>query len=364
MGKKAIFIAATGQNVGKTTICLGAIAGFKRYFSRVGFIKPVGQQHVRLTTGELVDKDVILFKEYFHLPYTYKNMSPVILDRGFTRRYLDGQVSSQSLLQSIRYGFSVIHEESDFTLIEGTGHTGVGSLVGLSNALVAHELSTQVVILAKGGLGSCFDELALNRALCLQHGVKIIGVILNRVLDDKRDMILDYMTKALKRWDIPLIGAIPYDRFLNTPSMRDFETLFKTTLLSGDQFHYYHFEQMRLAAGSVEAFVALTRPNQLIVTPASREDIIDALLELHLSLPSPLHGLILTSQHAPSLQLVKRLRAAGIPSLYVPLPTFEVMEMIHSFTAKIRQEDTEKVEKAIHLVTHHLDFKSLMQAPD
>jgi len=48
MGRKAIFIAATGQNVGKTTICLGLPAGLRKRFSRVGFIKPVGQQHVEV----------------------------------------------------------------------------------------------------------------------------------------------------------------------------------------------------------------------------------------------------------------------------------------------------------------------------
>jgi hypothetical protein len=44
-----------------------------------------------------------------------------------------------------------------------TGHVGVGSIVGLSNARVAQELGLGMVLVANGGLGSAFDELELNR---------------------------------------------------------------------------------------------------------------------------------------------------------------------------------------------------------
>ncbi|MBS0623194.1 MAG: AAA family ATPase [Verrucomicrobia bacterium] len=366
MSKKAIFIAATGQNVGKTTICLGAIAGCQRYFSKVGFMKPVGQQHIRTEDGRRVDKDVVLFKEHFHLPHAYQHMSPVIFPQGFTRQYLDGEIHRSDLITNIQEGFHHISTTSDFIIVEGTGHVGVGSIVELCNAYVARQLDLSLILISKGGLGSSFDELAINRALCEQYGVKIAGVILNRVLEDKRDMVIEYMQKALKRWNIPLIGAIPYDPFLSIPSMQDFESLFKTTLLSGEQFHYCHFHHMRLAAGSVETFLALTEPNQLIVTPASREDLILALIRFKEQQHTlqPAYGFILTSQHAPSRSLIEHLRQAQIPALYVPLPTFEAMVMINSFTAKIRKEDTQKVEQAIHLVTRYLDFQALMQAPD
>lgn len=62
MGKKrAIFVAATAQHVGKTTTCLGIVSGLQKRFQRVGFIKPVGQQHVPVDSSLSVDKDVVLF---------------------------------------------------------------------------------------------------------------------------------------------------------------------------------------------------------------------------------------------------------------------------------------------------------------
>ena len=93
----------------------------------------------------------------------------------------------------------------------------------MNNAQVAALLKLPVILVAPGGVGSSFDQLALNKAVCDKYGVRIAGVILNRVLPDKREMITTYMTRALSRWNIPLIGCIPYDSFLSEPSMKDFE---------------------------------------------------------------------------------------------------------------------------------------------
>ena len=43
---KKIFIAATMQNDGKTTVSLGLIAALKKRFERIGFIKPIGQRYL------------------------------------------------------------------------------------------------------------------------------------------------------------------------------------------------------------------------------------------------------------------------------------------------------------------------------
>ena len=355
MEKKGIFIAATGQNVGKTTVCLGMIALLKKRFPRLGFMKPVGQQHLKVKGGLLVDKDVVLFKEHFDLLDDYAHMSPVIFPRGFTRSYLDKKISTKELEERIHCGFEKISEKSDFTIVEGTGHVGVGSITDLNNAQVAKQLGLDCVIIAKGGLGSSFDELAMNKCLCDRRGVKISGVILNRVIDEKREMITTYMEKALKRWDIPLIGAIPYNQLLSTPSMEDFEKLFDTKMLSGERYHYRHFSHPRLVATSVPTFIEMTEPDQLLVTPATREDIVYALLEIH-EKGEPKQGFIFTGRYPPSTEIVEALKRAEIPSLYAPHPTFETMHMISSFVAKIDGHDIEKVEMAIDLVERYVSF--------
>lgn len=362
MARKAIFVAATGQNVGKTTICLGMIAALKKKITKLGFMKPVGQQHEKVGQNLLVDKDVVLFKEYFQLPTDYVDMSPIIFPQGFTRDYLDGKTRTSALKEKIHASFEKISSQNDFTIVEGTGHVGVGSIVNLSNASVAASLGLDIVIIAKGGIGSAFDELALNKELCDHVGVKIRGVILNKVLDEKNAMISTYIKKALTRWDIPLIGCVPYNQFLSTPSMEDFEILFNTKLLSAEQYHYCHFQTIRLVATSVETFKERIFPNQLIVTPATREDIILALIEQRKLFQNqdPPHGLILTGRHPPLPFLITQLKQAEIPSLYAAYSSYEAMRMITSFTAKIRKEDISKVQKAIELVENNIDFSVII----
>lgn len=42
--QRPIFVAATKQHVGKTTVSLALMSGLQKRFEKVGFLKPVGQQ--------------------------------------------------------------------------------------------------------------------------------------------------------------------------------------------------------------------------------------------------------------------------------------------------------------------------------
>lgn len=364
--QNAIFIAATGQNVGKTTTCLGILAALKERFPNVGFMKPVGQKHLRIEGGLAVDKDVVLFKEHFALQSAYQDMSPVIFSSGFTRDCIDGKVDTAPLLTSIQKSYEHIHATHDFTIVEGTGHVGVGSVAALSNATVAASLGLEVVIIASGGIGSCLDELALNALMCRQHGVKIRGVILNRVWDNKREMILKYVTKALAKEKIPLLGCIAYNPFLSTPCFKDLALLLEAPILAGERYCFRHFEDVRLVATSVEAYQDVLAARELIITPASREDIILATLERHLQTQDTTGkeeglegGLILTERTPPSPKVIDALTKADLPTLYFPMNSYHMMEMITSFTAKITQGDERRIEQAIRIVKEGVDFERL-----
>jgi dethiobiotin synthetase len=120
-------------------------------------------------------------KEHWGLTCRYKDMSPLILDRGYTRRYLDGEVDPTAQKSLIAAAFERLISEKDVVVVEGTGHTGVGSIVGCNNAAVAAMLGIDVVLVANGGLGSTYDELEVNKQMCLAYGVKVGGIIINKV---------------------------------------------------------------------------------------------------------------------------------------------------------------------------------------
>lgn len=364
MKNNAIFISATGQNVGKTTLCLGILSGLQKRFPSVGFIKPVGQQHVKISETLKVDKDVMLFKHHFKLDANWEDMSPLIIPSGFTRDFLNGEVNEKSMEEKIQHSFKKISEENSIVVVEGTGHVGVGSIVNMNNAKVAALLGTDMIIIASGGLGSAHDELAMNIAMCQQYGVKVRGVLLNRVLDDKRDMILEYFPKSLARWNIPLIGCVPYNEFLSLPCMKDFELLLEAPLISGEAHRLRHFQHTRLIASSLQAYRNNMTMNELIITPASREDIILETLQRHveaIEIDSMDFngGMILTSKEPPSPHIIEQIKQADMPVLYAPICSYDAMKMITSFIAKIRKEDVPKIEQAINLVESNVNFDLL-----
>jgi len=360
MNKKAIFVAATGQDVGKTTVCLGLVAGLKKRFSSIGFIKPVGQRSVRVNDDTHVDKDVALFKEYFQITGDYAYMSPVLLPKGFTRDYLDGKVEQEDLCRDVIRSYEIVSKAHEYTVVEGTGHSAVGSIVNMSNARVAADLGLDVVIVVPAGLGSALDELALNKNLFDSYGVSIRGVVLNRVLDSKRSMILEYFPKALERWGVPLLGCIPYNNLLGTPSIKDLLHLFHAELLAGQEHIYRHFENMRMVATSVETYAQLVTPNQLVITSASREDIILATVENHRHQDLQ-GGMLLTGESPPREEIVTAIRSVDMPVIYTPLTNYVAMDKLTSHTSKIRQGDVAKVAMAVQLVEEHVDFDLLLK---
>jgi dethiobiotin synthetase len=284
--QRPIFVAATRQHVGKTTCSLAIVSGLKKRFEKVGFIKPVGQQHVEVVSDNKnatirVDKDVCLMREHFHLNHIdYEDMSPVIIPSGYTKKFVDGEITLNSQINDVEVAMEKVTVASDVVVLEGTGHCAVGSIVGLNNAKVASLLGADMVLICNGGLGSAFDELELNRVLCQHYNVRIAGVILNKVRPDKLEQTEHYMRKAmLQAWGVPLLACIPDQPYLGCPALADMENLFQTKLISGQEhrFRHYSVNDINVVTTSLTRFLENLRekPSRtLYLCHVTRDDLI------------------------------------------------------------------------------------------
>ena len=146
---KRIFVAGTRMNEGKTTTCLGLFAALQNQYGKVGFIKPVGQRFVEID-GQLIDEDSILVERIFKVDAPISSMSPIAIDSTFTRRYLESpKQMNEELTHKLCTGFDRASWNMDFTIIEGSGHAGVGSVFDLSNARVAKILNAKAIIVSR-----------------------------------------------------------------------------------------------------------------------------------------------------------------------------------------------------------------------
>lgn len=167
-GARQIFLAATGQNRGKTTASLGLFSAFAGRGLNTAFMKPVGQRWIMLD-GAPADEDAALMRAVFHLPDPTHLLSPVQIPRGFTRRVIEGEVV-EDFNARILSAQREMARDRDLILLEGTGHAGVGAVIGLSNADVAALLGAPVIIVSEGGIGRPIDEIVLTRHSSLRAG--------------------------------------------------------------------------------------------------------------------------------------------------------------------------------------------------
>src|ERR1700704_6262414 len=231
-----VFIAATRQNDGKTTVSLGLIAALQQHFPRVGYIKPVGQRFVEVEEQK-IDEEKMRMDSVYQLNCPLVDMSPIAVEPDFTRKYLQ-QSNNDALVKKIQKAFDRVAWEKDFVLCEGSGHAGVGSVFDLSNAQVAKILGAKVIIVTQGGIGKPIDEVSLNQALFEKEGVEVIGVILNKVLGKKIDSITKFARRGLKRKGLELLSVVPHQPILTQPTMELLREEFNAEVLNHtDQFH-------------------------------------------------------------------------------------------------------------------------------
>ena len=356
-----VFIAATRQNDGKTTTSLGLIAALQTYFSRVGYIKPVGQRFVEIEEQK-IDEDTVLMDAVYRMNCPLVDMSPIAVEPDFTRKYLQA-ANNEALVKKIQKAFDRVAWEKDFVLCEGSGHAGVGSVFDLSNAQVAKILGAKVIIVTQGGIGKPIDEVALNQALFQKEGVEIIGVILNKVLRDKVDYITDFARRGLKRKGLELLGVLPHEQILSNPSVELIrEELHAETLNQPPSQHTLVDDVVVGAMGAQNAMQFFKR-GVLLITPGDREDIL--LAAGATTMPGNadnMAGIVLTGGLRPSASVLKALQALPIPVLLAKADSYQVASRVHNLTVKTRPTDAGKISLIRDIVARHVNVKRIVDS--
>lgn len=359
---KKIFIAATKQNDGKTTVSLGLIRNFQEHFKKAGFIKPIGQRYLE-EQGLKVDEDSLLIEEVCGIKCGLKDMSPVAVEKGFTERYIS-HPDKRSIANQIRDSFRRVSKRQDLVIIEGTGHAGVGSVFDHSNAAVAKLVGSKVIIISSGGVGRPIDEIVLNKALFEREGVKVLGVIINKVLPAKFDKINHLVRKGLSRKGIDVLGVIPYNPMLSRPTIEQIleETDFE--LVSGREC--LERRMSRVIVGAMEPHDAIKYivNDSLVITPGDREDIIMTVLGCFRAADEKrlkACGIILSGGIIPDQPIMNLLSKAQIPVLLSRLDTYDVATCIYDLTVKIRPQDKDKINAVVNLVRENVDLKKILR---
>ena len=357
---KRIFLAATGQNRGKTTTSVGLTAAIRERGLRLGFLKPVGQRYL-VVDGTRADEDAVLMKEVFDLPDTLNDMSPVTLPRGFTTDFIMGRIG-EDLEAQVVTAFGRVAEGKDLVVMEGTGHAGVGAVINLSNARAAAMLRSPVIIVSEGGVGRPIDEIVLNHALFAAHGVEVLGAVVNKVDVESHPHLPDVLVRGLAQHGIELLGCIPYSEFLANPSLELIVTHLDGELVSGRAEPGRTIGHVAIGAMQADHAMEHLSDRTLLITPGDREDMLRAALEANRRAGErPLvSGIILSGGYGPSDSLLAALRDADLFAYLVKSDTYRTAQAVDEILVKTHASDTEKIATIIELVRGAIDVDRLL----
>lgn len=354
-----LFIAATRQNDGKTTTSLGLLAALQKHHPRIGYIKPVGQRFVEIAEQK-IDEDTVLMDQVYKLNCPLVDMSPIAVEPDFTRRYLEAS-NYDTLVRKIQKAFDRVAWEKDFVLCEGSGHAGVGSVFDLSNARVAKILGAKVVIVTQGGIGKPIDEVSLNQALFEKEGVEIIGVILNKVTQDKVEYISDFARRGLKRKGLDLLGVLPHRRLLSNPTMELICEELRAERLNKCPDLNNLVDDVVVGAMGVHNTMNFFKRGVLVITPGDREDIILAAATTQLGKGKDgLAGIVLTGDMKPNPNVLKVISDMPFPVLFANESSYYVASKVHDIIVKTRPSDVEKIALIRDMIAENVDVKKIL----
>lgn len=368
---KNIYVAATGQHTGKTTSTLGLMVNLAERGLKVGYCKPVGQKFVNVD-GAIADKDAVLFSDFLHFNMNPDWHSPVVLGPGVTRRYIEDPTQFD-FRERILNAAAQLESAHDLIVYEGTGHPGVGRVVDLSNAQVAKMLGCGVVMIVEGGIGNTIDRLHMSTALFREEKVPILGVIVNKVFEEKKDEIAYYLGKKLEQIDIPLLGVLPYDKSLSFPIMETVNQAVEgNVLLNEDQLNNRVEDIIAGSLIDMEEFGSFK--DVLLVVSYRRVDEaiskIEEISQIKQLEESPLSGVIVTgdSRHArwhERLDLNKPYFIENkIPVITTTLDTYGSVVKVSRIEVKINTKTPWKIKRAVELIKEHVDIDRILEQLD
>jgi hypothetical protein len=357
-----LYISATKQDTGKTTVTIGLVQGMRALGYDVGYMKPVGQRYIQYE-GLNIDEDAVLALAAFGLKDHPGDMSPIAIERGFTEHYIFNR-DPAPLERRILEAYEHIRQAHEFPIIEGTGHAGVGSCFDLSNARVAELLHAGVVIVTAGGIGRAIDEVALSLHLFRKHGVRVLGVILNKVLPEKHAKVQRAVTEGLRHLGTRLLGAVPYRPELSLPRVEQVVAELHCKWLIGRGGAHNLIRHTVVAAMEPSHMTKYIVDNTLVIIPGDR---VDDLFCRHMTHPREhgiggrIAGIVLTGGFVPAPLLCKSLDDANVPVLLCEEDTYTVATRLRELVFKIQPEDTDKIEAAQDLIRSSVDIPTIIE---
>lgn len=342
---KAIYIATTEPNSGKSIVSLGLMQLLLGKAARVGYFRPIIDDFEKGT----MDSHIHTIITHFELDLEFKDAYAYTRSEVVKQKNLD---RDDEILGHIIHKYKAIEDQFDFILVEGTDFSGEGAIIEWDiNVLVAKNLGIPTVIIASG-TGKTLEELIGNLFMAYdsfkEKGVEVLMTVANKVEPKNMDIVSVGLQKKLP--NNVLVGVIPINPLLGNPTVKEISKELEAKVLFGEEFLNNQAGGFSVGAMQLRNYLTHLKKDSLVITPGDRADIILGALQANISANYPnISGIVLTGGLLPEKSIVKLIKGLSdiVPILSVQGGTFSVTNQIGKIRPKIYAENTIKINTSI-----------------
>jgi len=356
---KAIYIATSDQNSGKSIITLGLMSILIGKTARVGYFRPIVEDFV---DGEL-DNHIETVLSYFNLDIKFEDAFAITKSK-LIKKKNKGKIGE--VLDLIIEKYKKLEERFDFVLVEGTSFTGEGTSIELDlNVLIAKNLGIPTIIIGSG-VGKTLEELVDSLYLVYDSfkvkEVEVLSVFANKVQPENIELVTKSLQKSLP--ESVLINTIPLISSLNNPTMQEIVNELDAKVLFGENYLNNEIGHFSVGAMQLHNYLVHLHDNALVITPGDRSDIILGALQANESANYPtISGIILTGNIVPEESILKLIEglSAIVPIIAVDGGTYHITNRIGAIKSEIYANNTHKIETSISTFEKYVQIDALSE---
>jgi phosphate acetyltransferase len=354
---KAIYIATSEPNCGKSIITLGLMSMLIGKTAKVGYFRPIIED---FEDGK-IDNHIETVISHFGLDIAFEDAFAITKSK-LIKKKNKGKIGE--VLDLIIDKYKRLEEQFDFVLVEGTSFSGEGTVIELDmNVLIAKNLGIPTIIVGSG-VGKTLEELIDSLYLAYDSfkvkDVEVLAVIANKVQPENIKLVTDGLKASLPK-DI-LVNAIPIISSLNNPTIKEIVDELDAKVLFGGEFLNNEIGNFSVGAMQLHNYLLHLKENALVITPGDRADIILGALQANESANYPtISGIVLTGNILPDDSILKLIEGLTsiVPIISVEGGTYSITNKIGNIKSQIYADNKQKIETSINTFEKYVDLDDL-----
>ncbi|MDG2433565.1 phosphate acetyltransferase [Flavobacterium sp.] len=354
---KAVYIATSEHNSGKSIITLGLMSILIGKTAKVGYFRPIIED---FDDGK-IDNHIETVISHFGLDIAFEDAYAITKSK-LIKKKNKGKIGE--VLDLIIEKYKKLEEQFDFVLVEGTSFSGEGTVIELDmNVLIAKNLGIPTIIVGSG-VGKTLEELIDSLYLAYDSfkvkEVEVLAVIANKVQSENIKLVTNGLKGSLPKE--VLVNAIPIISSLNHPTIKEIVDELDAKVLFGCAFLNNEIGNFSVGAMQLRNYLLHLKENALVITPGDRADIILGALQANESANYPsIAGIVLTGNIVPEESILKLIEGLTsiVPIISVEAGTYRITNSIGNIKSKIYADNTVKIETSINTFEKYVDVDDL-----